>query len=682
MRKRIHIVCIFVILTVTTASADKKTLNITNDRAFINPALNISYLIDSNNEKSIEDITSPVLQHNFFDNITDIPQSKLSPFTLWIKFKVKSDLDESPYLEIGNQEIDSIEYYLFNKNQELVHHKSTGSYASLQPRVIENNRLTISMNLYGNEEYTCYIKIISKSSMAEVPVRIASLKTFYTSRQSDTLWQGLYFGLMVFLLIYNVFLFFTLKEPSYLYFALFIACSGLLIGLQNGFGLHYNWDQTTYLNQFATILSALAGIFIILFTSSFLNSKIKFPILHIWLMANIGLFLITILLNISGKAFISAKLLSYNSIAVFFFVMLAAIKSWKNGYNPAKFFLLAWSLFAVGFIIHMLIEANILSLNEVAGSIFQISSAVSVLLMSFAMAKRINIYIDKSNAAQELVMRTEIDNEYLVSNQNQLLEARVNQKTRDLEQTIATLSRQRKDLHEANEFKNKVFSIISHDLKSPISTLVSLLKLMKIQSLNETEKDKVIESLDLTLKSTKNLLDNILAWAFKENNNKQDVDEIEVYALVEEAFQLFKYQANLKGINLANSVEKEFHIMANRDMLQLVLRNLISNAIKFTRKNGTVEICMVQDYLDLSLLVKDDGVGMKEEVMLRLFNANKHVSTRGTDNEKGTGLGLMLCKEFVDKYNGSLEVESKVGEGSTFTIKLKNAIPILETVFA
>lgn len=117
-------------------------------------------------------------------------------------------------------------------------------------------------------------------------------------------------------------------------------------------------------------------------------------------------------------------------------------------------------------------------------------------------------------------------------------------------------------------------------------------------------------------------------------------------------------------------------------MLQLVLRNLVSNAIKFTEKNGDVEICMKQDYLNLYLYVRDNGVGMNNDIVSRLFIPNNHLSTPGTENEKGTGLGLKLCKEFLEKHDGYLEVESKVGEGSTFTVKLKNAVPVFETVFS
>ena len=105
-------------------------------------------------------------------------------------------------------------------------------------------------------------------------------------------------------------------------------------------------------------------------------------------------------------------------------------------------------------------------------------------------------------------------------------------------------------------------------------------------------------------------------------------------------------------------------------MLQLVLRNLISNAIKFTHKNGTVGISMDEEFPNLYIKVKDDGIGMSKDIRKNLFKANEHTSTPGTENEKGTGLGLMLCKEFLDKYQGELQVDSELGKGTTFTVTL------------
>lgn len=669
-------VCVMLIMSCTFVRAHNSVVMINDSYTFYEPALNSAILIDASNNLKISNILKAEYQSKFKATDIDMPEFELVPFSIWIKFSIQSLLEFSPYLEIANPALDTIEYFLFNKEGQLVHRYLTGNFTKVNDRPIRSGQILIDMNLDFNTSYTCYLKINSRTSSPVVPMRIASLKKYYESTHTDFIWQGLYFGLILFIFIYNLFLFSSLKDPTYLYFALFIASMGLLFALFKGFGIQYLWSDFPIFNQFTPLLGSLAGIFVIMFSSSFLHSKVQTPKLHTWLLALIIFYIIIIGLNLASIQFLSLKLLLYNSTVVLIFLLLVGVRAWKGGFKPSKYYLLAWSFFVVGFITFILRENGLIKTNHFIENILQISSTVTILFMSFALSKKINIYIAIRNDAQDLALKTAIEHDKLISNQNQLLEAKVNQRTEDLEQTIATLSKQQKDLHEANNFKDKVFSIISHDLKSPISSLAGLLNVMKTKSLNEKEKVKVVDTLEQALKSTKYLLDNILAWAHK--SDEKEIEEIEIYELTEEIFDLFSYQAELKSINLINNIEKGFHIEANKNMLQLVLRNLVSNAIKFTKRYGAVEISMKQDYLNLFLYIKDNGIGMSKEHMSNLFKANSHMSTRGTDNEKGTGLGLKLCKEFLDKYNGYLKVESTVGEGTTFIIKLNNTIPVFE----
>ncbi|MCK5371184.1 MAG: sensor histidine kinase, partial [Cyclobacteriaceae bacterium] len=564
MKKLVFTICTFLFFISAQASAGETVLNIQDNDAFYNPALNSVFLIDVKNTLKINDIIKPEYQHKFIANTSAIPEFGLISSSIWFKFKIQNRLVPSPYLEILNPALDTIEYFLYNNEGQLVHHHLTGNFKKVEDRAIRSGQLMIDMNLENNAQYTCYLKIKSLSSSTMVPMRIASLMKYYESKHTDTILQGLYFGLILFLVVYNLFLFFSLKDLSYLYFSLFIACIGLLFAIFNGFGIQYIWSDFPKFNQFTPLLGALSGIFIVLFSSSFLNSRIKTPKIHTWLLALTGLYFVIIGLNLFGFQFISTKLVEYNSLVVLFFLLFAAIKAWQGGFEPSKFYLLAWSFFVAGFILLLLRENGWIGINHFTGSILQISSTITILFMSFALSKKINIYIENKNDARALALTAAVENEKLVSNQNQLLEAKVNQRTIDLEQMISTLSKQRKDLHEVNDFKDKVFSIISHDLKSPISTLVGLLKLMKMKSLDEMERGKVVESLEVALKSTKYLLDNILAGANKNNKTQRETNEIELYESVEEVLGLFQYQATIKGIQLNNLVEKSFFIIANK----------------------------------------------------------------------------------------------------------------------
>ena len=660
----------------------KDDLLIINDyRNSYNPALLTYFLIDQTNNLKISDITSSAYQDKFRPNSKEIPHFGLESSSIWLRFQAQNLLSTSPYLEIENPALDTLEYYLVNKLGSVVHHYITGNHARIENRTIRSGELMINLSLADNDIYYCYLKINSYSSTLLAPMRIASLKKFYELNQSESVWQGLYFGLILFLFIYNVFLSISLKDLTHLHFALLIASMGLLFALFKGFGMQYLWNNFPEINQLTPFIGAVAGIFMILFSAKFLDSKEKTPTLHIWLLALIGLYAFVIILNILGFQYLSINLIIYNSMLGLMFLMFLAIKAWRDGYEPAKFCLLAWSFYVIGIFTSFLRDNNLIEVNIIVGSILQITSTISILFMSFALSKKINIYIRNKNTAQELAFEAATENERLISNQKQLLEAKVYQRTIDLEQTIKTLNNQHKELEYANIFKDKVFSIISHDLKSPIATLAGMLNLMKLKSLSDLERTNILDQLEIALKNTKNLLDNILNWAYKNKSNQNEKEPIDLKRCVDNIFSLFQHQANDKKIIFKNKIKDDLCILANENMIQLILRNLVSNAIKFTPKGGSVHLDAKTYIHDIHITVKDTGIGMDQETQLNIFNIEKSNSSRGTENEQGTGLGLLLCKEFIDKFNGEITVKSTPERGSTFIIKLQDAIPSLaETV--
>ncbi len=655
-------------------------LKITDNDQYYYPEEFTSFFIEQDKSLEIRDILEAEEENRF---LPGEPYELLSQFensTLWLKFPIQNFTAVSPYLELDNSDLETVEYYLVDHTGEVVHQNFYSKTIPLKNPSFESGKFLMNMHLDKGTSYVCYLKIHTTIIPDDFPIKIASIEQYYGSMLNQNLWQGIYIGIIAFLFIYNIFLFSSIRDTSYLYFALFIGFTGLVFSLYSTIGEQLIWDAMPSSTLWEPLLGAAASSSMVLFSSRFLNSRQRTPKLHLWLLALMIINVPFIIIGVAGYQHLSIKLILYNSVMSLIFIIFLTIRSWRSGYQPAKFYLLAWSFHVVGILITLLLDASLISLKISISTILQISSAISIFFMSFALSKKINVYIQRRKAAQEMVLKTAMQNEKLISIQNQMLEEKVHQRTIDLEQSITTLSKQRKDLQEANIFKDKVFSIISHDLKSPISSLAGLLQIMKMKTLNEEERSNAIASLEIALKGTKNLLDNVLAWASKNRGKSEETEEIELLSLVNEVFQIFQFQAEKKGIQLINLISHQFHILSNRDMLLLVIRNLISNALKFTRKNGTVEVGMREDFLNIEIFVKDSGVGMSEEVVSNLFRSNKHNSTRGTENEKGTGLGLILCKEFAEKYNGSIKVVSKLKKGSTFTLTLKNAVPVLETV--
>jgi signal transduction histidine kinase/ligand-binding sensor domain-containing protein len=263
---------------------------------------------------------------------------------------------------------------------------------------------------------------------------------------------------------------------------------------------------------------------------------------------------------------------------------------------------------------------------------------------------------------------------------NTLLEERQNQIENQSEELMSqkeALLEMNNKLYELNASKDKFFSIIAHDLKNPFNTILGLSELLKdeIKSGNLETIDEYSGMIYSSTVQTLRLLENLLEWA---NSQRGKISfnpiPIKLRELFNEEFSVLNDMARGKNIEFKSSFSDNLTIIADKNMIRTILRNLISNAIKFTHKNGKVEVKAMIINNQVEISVSDSGIGMTKETMAKLFRIDANLSTRGTEDEKGTGLGLFLCKEFVEKHGGKIWVESESGKGSVFKLVLPSAI--------
>lgn len=225
--------------------------------------------------------------------------------------------------------------------------------------------------------------------------------------------------------------------------------------------------------------------------------------------------------------------------------------------------------------------------------------------------------------------------------------------------------------------KDKLFSIIAHDLRSPFNHILNFSELIltDIKTLKVEQVEYYSNIINSSAKNTLVLLNNLLSWAKSQTeqlnfNPKNQLLE----PIVNEIIELSNSSAINKNIHLKYNNSEEINVFADTNMLKLVLRNLVSNAIKFTNTNGIINIYAFNKDNIIEIAISDNGVGMNEESQNKLFNMETNETTPGTEEEKGSGLGLVLCKEFVEKHGGKIWVESELGKGSVFkfTLPLNN----------
>ena len=266
----------------------------------------------------------------------------------------------------------------------------------------------------------------------------------------------------------------------------------------------------------------------------------------------------------------------------------------------------------------------------------------------------------------------------ILQNMNAVLEEQVAGRTAELEVQKFELEQKNRQLDELNASKDKFFSIIAHDLRSPFTTLLGSTDLLleNFETYTPAEFKEDLSYLQAAAKKLYALLENLLAWSRIQRGAMPCVPEtLDLYDLVQENLRLFLPKAEQKQIALALRLSPETLIYADYSMISTVLRNLIANALKFTRPGGSVTFSAKQVGRTVVVAVADTGVGIAPDVLPQLFRIDVHYTKPGTAGEEGTGLGLILCKELVEKNAGQIWVESKAGAGTTFAFTLPRPAP-------
>lgn len=257
--------------------------------------------------------------------------------------------------------------------------------------------------------------------------------------------------------------------------------------------------------------------------------------------------------------------------------------------------------------------------------------------------------------------------------QNQKLNIQLSLKNKEVEDQQKNVEKLNADLKEANNTKDKFFSIVAHDLKNPFNSLLVLSKLLldDYDTFTNEERKQFISQINSSAENTYSLLQNLLEWARTQSGKSVIVKEqINLARISEDAIELLQPVAKGKKITLKSNVSPRLTAFADKNMISTVLLNLVSNAVKFTPQEGKVEVLAYEKNNHIEVEIVDSGVGISPKNMPKLFKPEEKFHTEGTDKEKGTGLGLILCKEFIEKNEGEIWAKSEEGHGSHFFFSL------------
>jgi len=491
-----------------------------------------------------------------------------------------------------------------------------------------------------------------------VPVTFWSRDAFQKTTYKVQLLNGLFYGAMLLMILYQLFLFFSIRDRITFYYVLTLLTMVNVVSFFQGYSFLYVYPRYP---EFNDILAMVTGpLFVVcstLLTRAFLNVRRFSKLLDNLLLGNMFLDLgVVVIMTI----FFRQISFQYHNYLIFLHCVIALICAgycFYRNYRPARYYLVAWFVLLVAAGIFTISSVGFmpghLSTNYIglmAGSILQ------MLFISFALGDRWRTLEKENRRAKELELLREQEEKERLENEVQL---RTNE-----------IKKQNLQLEEVNHVKDKLFSVVSHDIKGPLSSLHLALTLAKSGTLSSEEFQELTAGLELRLVQTSEFIDNLLQWAKLQMKGESfEPDRLDLSELARESVRLLEPECAQKKISLKNNLQGAFNAYADLNMMRSVIRNLLTNAIKFTLPNGTITINAYLVETKIIISVSDTGVGIPTLNRERLFTLTS-ITTEGTHNEKGTGLGLLLCREFVEKNGGKIWFETQEGRGTTFFFSL------------
>lgn len=255
-----------------------------------------------------------------------------------------------------------------------------------------------------------------------------------------------------------------------------------------------------------------------------------------------------------------------------------------------------------------------------------------------------------------------------------IMKQRLKHINKELKQMNETIKKQTTELTDVNKTKDKLFSIIAHDLKNPFQSLIGITEII-LEDFNEISKEeqiRLIRQLNQNSHTTYKLLENLLSWSLSQSGKlSPEIAETNISEIIKSETEKLSSLLLTKNISIVNECNEQEFALVDKNMLAMIIRNLVTNAVKFSYENSEILIKCSKTTTNFRIDIIDYGIGIENEKLTEIFNFKTDKSTHGTANEKGSGLGLVLCKEFVEKMGGKIQVQSTVNKGSTFSVILE-----------
>lgn len=672
---------------------------------------NTFILIDSNHQYTTDNIAG---SERFVQSKSSISIFPVIAGTIWVRFSILNKTDDSTlFVDLQYANISDLAFYKKKGVQLHLLNQSGNAFAFDASKQV-SPFFICKLHLNKGDSGTYFIRINSKHQIL-LPLFVENEHSLNTSLSLQEMVIGIYMGIMLAIFLYNLFLYFSTRDSSYLIYVLYLFFLGIAQVILAGYGFKYFWPNHPRINDYALpVTSALAGIGGITFAISFLRTKLYTPKLNFWLFLLIVFYAGAIVLSFFDVNGISYTIL--NSISLIGGLLLLSASGYiaiKKKYKPAYFYFVAWIAFLGGIIIFVLRNFNILPYNNFTTYILYVGSAIEGILLSIALADKINLLRREKEKSQAEVLQ-------LVRDQNVTLEKKVTERTEELQSSNTNLSSALQDLKdtqiqlvEAEKMASlgQLTAGIAHEINNPINFVKSNIKPLQldindlIEIIDEYDKlhttdnadipgklmniEKLKKQIDIDYVKTEidSLVKGIQDGAERtaeivlglRNFSRLDESEVKTVNIHEGIDSTLILLKNMLPDNV--KIEKDFQANGNIECLpgklNQVFMNILSNgiqAIKEKEHQNEAELISIRtkDIGDrIEIHIKDTGVGMSDEVRQKIFDP--FFTTK--DVGEGTGLGLSIVFKIIQRHEGKIDVLSSKGNGAEFIITLHHILP-------
>ena len=609
------------------------------------------YLEDSRSEIYIEDILAGKIDEKFSSDDQVLKENLISKSVFWLKTEIVNNTgkDQSYYMLLEDPSIYSVNLYYLNKNNEWVEQIS-GIGIKPSERKYGGHFTSFNIEIPSGESTRIYISAQAKNFIT-LPFSLHSRDSFTNKIFHERMFLGIFYGILIAILLYNLFHYFTTRQNYFIYYVLYSLFFGLITGTYDGLTPEFFHFYVRWTEGYHDIFSiGLANIFFMAFMLSFLRIQNIAPRFGILVYGYIILTLIIFLMTIWLPG-IALRLATFLSFPTAFIVLYGGIIARKSQLREANFFIAGYIAFFIFIFIAVLTILKVFPTNFFTFHSLHFGYFSNLLILSAGLGYKLDFGMK--------------ERQNFIEKQNKELEGKVLERTQEM-------SHQNEELLKLNTELDRFVYSTSHDLKAPLSSLLGLIKIMRMEK-DPSQMDGYFGMMEKTIQKLSNFINEIVDYS---RNTRMDVesDEIDFQALINEVFESLEFTEESKIVKHEISVSNGIAFYSDRNRLKVVMNNLISNAIRFAgvgiEKNEvkvTVQIDQNQAIVDVS----DTGPGIKQEHIVKIFDMFYRAST----TKSGSGLGLYIVKETLNKLNGKIEVESRVNKGSSFTFTIPNQIP-------